>query len=163
MTEVSVCLSVHTRGKGVTPSPFHTYFQPLVPCPFQGYPSDWSQVPSSVLGSFTGLWSQVLSQGIPVPGVGFPQYQVRRGYPSPRQEVPSLRWGYSSPRQGYPSPRQGYLCLGYPLVRTGLGYPPGQDRTWVPPSPSPKTEQQSEYLLCSWQYATCVHAGGFSC
>ena len=47
------------------------------------------------------------------------------------------------------------LAGGYP----GWGIPwPGQD--WG--SPPPKTEQQSEHLLRSGQYASCLHAEGLS-
>ena len=70
-----------------------------------------------------------------------------------------------------------------------MRYPPGQDRTWVPPSqvrmaypqpeqdwgtpwpgqdgvlppPPPRTERQSEHLLRGARYASCIHAGGLSC
>ena len=42
------------------------------------------------------------------------------------------------------------LSGGYP----NMGYPPSQN--WGTP---PRTEQQSEYLLRSGRYASCVHAG----
>ena len=51
-------------------------------------------------------------------------------------------------------------------VGTGWGYPPpGLDWMGVllPHPPCQETEQQSEHLLRSRQYASCVHARGLSC
>ena len=82
-------------------------------------------------------------------------------YPQPGQEgVPP-----GQVRMGTPQ-----LVLGYPLARSGWGYPPGQVRMgyplassgWVTLPPS-GTEQQSEYLLHSGWYASCGQAGGLSC
>ena len=90
MTEGNVFTLLTTRGRGaphlhpkILPL-IHIFFLaggaphvhpiilPLVPCPFWGYPSDWSQVPG---GGST-----------PVPGVGYPSartgtpWQDRMGY-----------------------------------------------------------------------------------
>ena len=42
---------------------------------------------------------------------------------------------------------------------------PGQDRTGRYPHPPTGVppDGTSEYLLCSWQYTSCSHAGGLSC
>ena len=84
------CLSVHTQG-GVPH--LHPIILPLVPCPFWGYPSIWSQVPSLGGGGYLS------------PRWGIPQSQVggTLGYPLARTP-PSLE------RMGYP-----------PLDRTAEG------------------------------------------
>ena len=83
----------------------------------------------------------------------------------PDRRVPhssSLMWGYPHPAQwwrlvSHPAQWQG----GYP-GQASMGYPPPH-WNWMGVPPSPKTEQQSEYLLRDGQYASCVHAGGLSC
>ena len=75
---------------------------PLVPCHFWWYPSDWSQVPS---------------QGYPIPRWGYP----RTGYPQPGQDM----WGV--PQDRIPLPNQGW---GTP--QPGMGYSPTRDRDGVP-------------------------------
>ena len=56
-----------------------------------------------------------------------------------------------------------------PNIGTGYGYPPPVRTGWgYPPSgldgctPHQKTEQQSEHLIHSGRYASCIHAGGLS-
>ena len=108
-------------------------------------------------GSFPGHWSEVLSGGTPVLAGG-------RGFPSPGQGVPqSWLVGYLSPevrpwpgQGGDPSPWPGQDGAPLPMARSGWGTPH--------PGTTPRgTERQSEHLLRSWRYASCVHAGGLSC
>ena len=65
--------------------------------------------------------------------------------------------------------------MGYPPVRSGWeeGVPPWPFQDGVPPwsgqdgvlpsLPPARTKQQSEHLLGSGRYASCVHVGGLSC
>ena len=87
---------------------------------------------------------------------------VQGSFPGPcpgQGSTPVLTWGGTSvlaggtpvPARGYPSPSWGH---------PSPGVPPNQDRTGVSP---PKTEQQSEYLLCSWRLASRGHTGDLSC
>ena len=118
---------------------------PLVPCPFPG--------------------------GTPVTGP-----RSLMGYHSPRQGNPSHRWHTQVPGEGTPVPCGGTPAwgtsvsggitrfLGYHLARTGLRYPPARTGLGYSSTrtrmgyPLPKTEQQSEYLLCSGWYASFIHA-----
>ena len=110
--------------------------------------------------------------GYPSTGLDGGTYPVRTG------------WGY--PCRDWmvvPPPHQDWV--GYPPsgldgepphpIRTGWEYPPVG--TWwgylqlpnhplnpLTPPPSQETDQQGEeHLLCSRQYASCLHAGGLSC
>ena len=138
------CVSVHIQA-GTPSSPI---ILPLVPCPFQECPSDWSQVPS---------W------GIPRPGPdrGVPQSGPDGAYPSQVQigHTPAgSRWGVPQP-----------VWMGGTLARDGVPpvqvrYPPSRDgvslaRDRVPP----RIGQQMDYLIRGGQYASCVHAGGLLC
>ena len=116
---------------------------------------------SLVSGPFLGV-HQSWDRGVPQSHVRISQSQAE-GTPYQVGYPPSKDWGT-------------------PLARTGMGYPPGQDRTgvpswpghvWVPPTPHlwpgqdwgnppPKTAQQSKYLLSGGRYACCVHTGGLS-
>ena len=120
----------------------------LVPGPFWlGYPSPRFFPSSLVPGPFL--------RGYPSPRWG--------GYTRPRQGVPSP--GVPPARTGVPLPKSGqdwYADPGreYPLLRypqPGLGYP-FPVRTGLICT-SPKTKQQSDYLLRGGRYPSCVHAG----
>ena len=63
-------------------------------------------------------------------------------------------WAYPSPRWGGEHPN-----LGYPTSRDGAPPPPPTGDG----VPSPGIGQQRDYLLSGGRYASCVHAGGFSC
>ena len=117
-----VCLFTH--GGWLPPSTSHNTSTDPMFFLGEGFPSDWSQVPS---------W------GIPQPG------PVQMGVP--RDGVPP------NPEMEYPPSRDGVL----PLSRDGVS-PPIQG--WGTP---PRTGQQMKYLICSGQYASCIHAGGLSC
>ena len=57
---------------------------------------------------------------------------------------------------------------GVPHIGTWPGYPSCQDLAGVPPvqrwgSPTPRIEQQMEYLIRGGRYACCIHAGGLFC
>ena len=67
----------------------HPIILPLVPCPFWGYPSDWSQFPFAGYHSPKGvLQSQAMVVG--TPGWNNPLGQVKLGYPLARTGV--LPW-----------------------------------------------------------------------
>ena len=87
----------------------HSIILPLVPCPFWGQSSDWSQVPSQGYSS--------PRQGVPHPGMrmGCPPNQVRMGYPG-QDWGTTLSWV----RMGYP-----------PLARTRA--PPQARSVWGTP------------------------------
>ena len=72
--KVIVCLSVHTWGE--IPH-LHPIILSLVPCPFWGYPSDWSQVPSWRGSSVTG--PRFLPGGLPLFQMGSTQDRVPCG------------------------------------------------------------------------------------
>ena len=73
----------------------------------------------------------------------------------------SARWGTVRPigtGWGYPSPHQHWMGVSPTKQhRMGVHTPPP-----LPP-PSQETEQQSEHLVRSGWYASCVQAGGLSC
>ena len=98
-----------------------------------------------------------------------------RGVPHPADGgagTPSSWWGGGTPSQvqageypiqltgGVPHPRSRWGPS-----RTGWGTPPPSKTGWGnPPSPHQEIEQHSEqHLLRDGRYASCVHAGGFSC
>ena len=110
-------VSVHTRGGGLPH--LHPIILPLVPSPFWGYPSDWSQVPS---WGYPSDWSQVPSEGYPGQvQMGDTQARSRQGgYHSQvwmggipaRDGVPPIQgWGTTCPEIGCP--------------QSGIGYAPG--------------------------------------
>ena len=100
--------------------------------------------------------------GTPVPG------SFHGGYPSPRffhcSLVPGLFWGVPQSQLGdTPIPSQRV-----PLSSLGLGYPwliNGIPHSWDSCNPpTPEAQQQNEYLrIRSGRYASCDHAGKFSC
>ena len=119
----SVCLSVHTQVQGGgEPISIPEYFHwsdvlsgveilhlhpiifPLVPCPFWGYTSDWSQmgVPQSQTGN--------------TPSWGTPSLPGQDGVPLARS-----RWGTPQPGQNGVPPSQ--VRTGYPLARTWVPLP----------------------------------------
>ena len=90
-------------------------------------------------GSPSQIW---MGWGYPVPGLDWvdtPPPWTWDGVP------PNMGWGTPQTWNGVPP-------------QTWDGYPP--DMGWSTP---PKTDQHSEHLLCSGQYASCIHAGGLSC
>ena len=99
--------------------------------------------------------------GYPIPGLhgGTPCSHSGGTWARPR---PDLGWSTppSKPWMGYPP---GQTCAGVPPI-TGwgtlhhhwMGYPPPSEDGVPPP-------QHSKHLLCSGQYASCVHTGGLSC
>ena len=152
-------------GEG-TPVPAGGYSSPrffprsLVPGPFPmgGVPSPSQGVPqfqlggTPVPGSFPGLCSQVFFLEVPSPSQGDTPVPAG-GNPIPARRYPRI--GYS-PGQHWGTPNQDW------------GTPPWPRHDWgTPPQPGQgypsKTEQQTESLLCSGRYASCVHAGGLSC
>ena len=110
-----------------------------VPCsfPVTGLRSFPGSTP--VPGSFPGDWSQVLSEGYPSPGRGYP----RMGIPpsQDRTVVPN-----SQVRMGYPSSQ---VRMWYPLTRRG--YPHARSEWGTPP----RIEQQSKHLQCDRWYDSC--------
>ena len=115
------CLSVNTQE---VPH-LNPIILPLVLCPFWGYPSDWSQVPS--WGYPSARW-----WGTPVPG--------EEGTPVPG--------GYLSPRWRYPSPRQGSTPVPG-RVTPVLGYLSGHlGQDWGTPRP-PRLNSRAVCLLHS--------------
>ena len=56
---------------------------------------------------------------------------------------------------GGSTPSQVRMVEGVP--QSGMGYPSSRDG--VPPGMG----QQTEYLICSGRYASCIHVGGLSC
>ena len=93
-------------------------------------------------------------------GRGYPRFRFfpRSLVPCPFQEVYPTPGREDSPVLARRVPHSWLGVGGAPVLAggtpwLGLGYPLGQD--WV----SPKTEQQSEKLLCSGWYAFCSDAG----
>ena len=87
----------------------HPIILPLVPCPFWGYPCDWSQVHT---------WGLPHLHTIILPLVPCPFW----GYPSDCPQVLSGPRSFLGPLDGILLDRDGYPQL-------GMGYPPDQDRT----------------------------------
>ena len=86
----------------------HPIIPPLVPCPFWGVPSDWSQVPSG------GYASPMWGRGTPVQDGGYPG-QVRMRYPLARSG-----WGTPPPKK--------QVTLGHvmPFAARLLRFPAGE-------------------------------------
>ena len=116
---VSVCSvslfvqSVHTPPGGGVPH-LHAIILPLVPCPFGGYPSDWSQVPSWGL-PHSCSW---LGQDRWYPKMGYTPIQGW-GTPQPGRDGGGGTWdGVPPSRNGIPN---------WPGQDEGRGYPPARD------------------------------------
>ena len=90
--------------------------------------------------------SHITSTG-PMSLLGVPKWLVAGPFPDPLDQG----WGTPPPSQ---LKMGGTPWWGYPLPRPGMGYPP---------PPRPGIGQQMEYLIHRGRYASCVHAGGFSC
>ena len=128
--------------------------------------------------------STPVPDSFPGPFWGVPQSSWGRGTSVPaRGRYPSASWGVTPVPAGYP--RTG----GYPLARNevlpvwdrgpptrtglgtpppptlGLGYPPGQDRTGVPPVQywGIHSWDRTAERVCDGQFFPCGHAGGLSC
>ena len=163
---ITSCIRIMGEGTVFTGVYLSTQSQVLSqvssPRSFPGYPSSRFFPWSLVQGPFTGgTQSQVLSlvSGLrSFPG-GLPQSQLGGGgYPSLSQgTTPVNVVGY--PREDrVPPAGTGVLPgLDWGTLQLGLWYP--QLGLWYPPS---ETEQQSEYLLCGEQYASCDHVAGLS-
>ena len=101
-------------------------------------------VPTLDRGIYPGQWVSTLD-AVPT---------LDRGIPTSDWEY--LPWmGGTYPGWGIPS-LDGGTYLGQ-----GTTPPPPVRLDGVPPSQ--ETEQHSQYLLCSGQYASYIHAGGLSC
>ena len=110
----------------------HPIILPLVPCPFWGCPSDWSQVPSwgvhqSQAGGCTpvpgGCIPVLAGWGTPLPGQNeVPLIRDRMEYPLTMSE-----WGNTLARTGVPPSqvRMGYPCqTGYAWTGYATGGTP---------------------------------------
>ena len=103
-----------------------------------------------------------------IPGLdeGLPPSQVWEPWVTPHpSQVQGQDGGYPRvppcPGLDVGAPYQDWM--GFPLSRTGCGYPPIQDWMGYPRPCPPPSEQHSEHLLRGGRYAFCVHAGRLSC
>ena len=144
------------------------------PSPEMGYPPSKDGVPCSQVGSGGYLGLEMgypparSGWGTPWPRSGRGTSPVQGwGTPPSRDGVPCSQistGGYPGPEMGYPPPaRSGW---GTPWPRSGRGTSLVQG--WDTPCPGmgypyPGIAKQSEHLLCSRQYTSCIHAAGLSC
>ena len=142
---------------------------------WQGWLDKWG-APIWLMGGSTPIWPMGGGRGIPLSdprGVppsgwwGYPHWDWM-GYKGGWQgwltsEVPpSGWWGGSTPiwlMRSYPH----WDWTRYPPLRLNGGTPHPSGLDAGNPPPHQETDQQSEHLLCSGRYASCVHAGGLSC
>ena len=150
-----------------------------------GTPSSWWGVPPSQVQ--VGGYPIQLMGGTPFPGPGGGiSYPADGGTPFPgpgRGHTPSSWWGVppSQVQAGaYPiqlmavppsqvqaggTPHPSWWGTPHQLMGgTHFPGPGGGTPSGVPPAGgTPPPEQHSMYLLCSRQYASCIHTGGLSC
>ena len=176
MVLLSVC-QFTPGGGGTRPCPSERGAHPPVKVRSQvrmGGGGGVSRVPPSMSGPRSGPGrGQGGGGGIPLSKSGPRSGLGRQGVGEGRDtQVPGHAggWGEDGYLGGRPHPAQvrgqdkggggkedGYLCCS----SWGTPHPDlGPDLDW---GAVPQPEQHSMYLLCSGQYATCVHAGGFSC
>ena len=138
MAMFSLRLSSHTGGGGY---PYTSIILPLFPCPFPGYPSDWSQVQYRGVLQLVGvLQSQVGDTPVPAKtGLGVHPPQPEQNCCAPLLPPPP-RTARTGP--GYPPP----IPLPTTRMWRGRRYPAPRDRT-------------AEGI----HTAPCVQAGGLSC
>ena len=130
------------------------------------HPADGWEYPIPGAGGGTPSQVQVGGYPIPGPGGGYPIQLMDGGYPIPGPvggTLSQVQVGVPHPADGWGSPQPSSQWGGalYPLSKIGWDTPI-QDWMGYPP-PRQETDQQSEHMLRSGRYASCVHTGGLSC